>query len=44
MVREDGVGVDSNAAKLGHLPELFAKHLAGRLVEDTFAIHHALMQ
>ncbi len=41
MVREDGVGVDSNAAKLGHLPELFAKHLAGRLVEDTFAIHHA---
>ena len=33
--------MDVNAAEGGHLPKLFAKNLAGRLVEEAFAVHDA---
>ncbi len=41
MVGEDRVGMNAHAAKLGNLPELFAKHLAGRFVEEAFTVHDA---
>ena len=33
--------MDVNAAEGGHLPKLFAKNLAGRLVEETLTVHDA---
>ena len=33
--------MDVNAAEGGHLPKLFAKDLAGRLVEEAFTVHDA---
>ena len=33
--------MDAHAAELNDLPKLFAKHLAGRFVEEAFTVHDA---
>ena len=33
--------MNAHATELGDLPELFAKHLAGGFVEETFTVHDA---